>query len=332
MKEEVHQDIAAPLPMVIDEKTYEENKKTAENLLSSLEKNVDFAFQSFVTLPGDDLTEIITQTHSSVKIGSGLLYSRPQEQIVSTGVGEVAYRPPSTYWVKSSSKRYFPKVNDQIIGIIEEKGGDYYSVNVFSGHSNCLLNRLAFEGATKRNRPELKKGDVVYCRVLLAPNGTDNIGGDIMELSCISSTGSTKEWSSGETVFGVVSQGLVVHVNSNTARRLLRPDCAVLNALGRLECFISFCFLVLRFLLILYSFLFGSTSSLFSAPSFLSSRNFVFEIAVGVNGAIWFRSPNSHLDMIIIRNALLNCQYLDDQQCEAMVEKLVMLSKKTCKK
>jgi exosome complex component RRP40 len=239
--------VSSSLPMVIDEKVYEDNKKTTENLLSSLEENVDFAFQSFVTLPGDDLTEIITQTHSTVKVGSGLLYSHAQKKIISTVGGEAAYRPPSTYWIKTSSKRYFPKVNDQIIGIIEEKGGDYYTVNIFSGYNHCLLNRLSFEGATKRNRPELKKGDVVYCRVVIAPNGSDNIGGEIVELSCISSTGSTKEWSSGETVFGVVSQGLVIHVNSNTARRLLRPDCAVLNALGRLVIY----FFPQRFLLII---------------------------------------------------------------------------------
>jgi exosome complex component RRP40 len=70
---------------------------------------------------------------------------------------------------------------------------DYYRVNIFSG-SIAILNRLAFEGATKRNKPELKVGDVIYCRVSLAHRDLDT------ELTCISSTSNKKSWSSGESV------------------------------------------------------------------------------------------------------------------------------------
>jgi exosome complex component RRP40 len=206
------------------DENYLQNKQTTDNIIHSIENNLDLSFQPRIILPGDDLTETLSKSASTVKIGAGLMYSK--ERVISTNVGELSYRPPSTYWVKSSKKRYYPKVGDQVVGVIEEKGGDFYIVNIFSG-SSCILNRLAFEGATKRNRPELKKGDVVYARVTIAGNDCDT------ELSCISTTGSKKEWSSGETVYGLLSQGLVVNVNSATARRLLRPDCAVLNALGR---------------------------------------------------------------------------------------------------
>ena len=48
-----------------------------------------------------------------------------------------------------------------MVGIVEERTSETYKVNVFSG-APALLNRLAFEGATKRNKPEMKRGDVVY--------------------------------------------------------------------------------------------------------------------------------------------------------------------------
>ncbi len=204
-----------------------ENKEVAQQLISSLEQNLNVNFSPVFTLPGDEFTSKLANTSSSsssVKIGHGLICVK--DRILSTTCGEFAYRPPSTYWVKSSKKRYFPRVNDQVVGIIEDKTADFYLVNIFSGF-NCILNRLAFEGATKRNKPELKKGDAIYARVQSTGNDADT------ELTCISTTGSKKEWSSGETVYGLLSQGLVVHVDSATARRLLRPDCVVLNALGR---------------------------------------------------------------------------------------------------
>lgn len=206
------------------DENFQRNKEAADQLINSVESNLNTAFHPSITLPGDDLTDHLTQNSQSVKIGSGLIFSK--DRIIATSAGELSYRPPSSYWVKSSKKRYSPKVGDQVVGVIEEKGGDFYIVNVFSG-SPSILNRLAFEGATKRNRPELKKGDVVYARV-------QSVGSDCdTELTCVSSSGSKKEWSSGETIYGLLSQGLVVNVNSATARRLLRPDCVVLNALGR---------------------------------------------------------------------------------------------------
>jgi exosome complex component RRP40 len=79
------------------------------------------------------------------------------------------------------------------VGIIEDKGGDFYRVNILSG-SAAMLNRLNFEGASKRNKPELRVGDIVYCKVSLAHKHLDT------ELTCISTSGIKKGWSSGEAV------------------------------------------------------------------------------------------------------------------------------------
>ena len=89
--------------------------------------------------------------------------------------------------------QYSPRNGDQVVGIIEDRGGDFYRVNIFSGITT-LLNRLSFDGATKRNKPELKPGDIVYCRILVSQKDMDT------EVTCTSASSLKKDWSSGETV------------------------------------------------------------------------------------------------------------------------------------
>jgi exosome complex component RRP40 len=84
-----------------------------------------------------------------------------------------------------------------------------------------------------------------------------------------------------------------VQVSLSLSRRLLRPDCAVLNALG---------------------------------------RHLAYEIAVGMNGGVWFRSPGGALELVLLRNALLNSAQLTDLQAEAMVDQLVQISNKLSKR
>lgn len=77
--------------------------------------------------------------------------------------------------------------------------------------------------------------------------------------------------------------GLVLTVSSSAAQRLLRPDCAVLTALG---------------------------------------KYFAFEIAVGVNGVVWIRNSASPTELIIVRSALRDSEHLDDAEVSALVDKL----------
>jgi hypothetical protein len=45
-----------------------------------------------------------------------------------------------------------------------------------------------------------------------------------------------------------------------------------------------------------------------------------------MNGAVWLKATNS-IETIVIRNALINAEYLDDLQSEAMVEQLARRAK-----
>jgi exosome complex component RRP40 len=170
------------------------NDDYVHDFLDEVSRKVDSSFQPRLVFPGEDLTSVFHHSIRSgevLKIGSGLV--KDGDRIFATIPGKLNYRIPATYWVDTCRRKYIPRVGDQIVGVIEEKGVDFYSVNIFSG-CTCILNRLAFEGATKRNRPELKKGDVIYAKVQAAGKDCDT------ELTCISSSGVKKEWSSGETV------------------------------------------------------------------------------------------------------------------------------------
>lgn len=163
----------------------------AAEFLENAAENVDVSFQPIHVLPGDVVTNILTSFKQDIKIGAGI--DQVGAEFVCSLCGTLRYRPPATYWIENESKIYIPQIGDQVVGVIEEKLSEFYRVNIFCG-APALLSRMAFEGATKRNKPELKRGDLIYARVTLAHKDLDT------ELTCISASGSKKEWSSGESV------------------------------------------------------------------------------------------------------------------------------------
>ncbi len=46
-----------------------------------------------------------------------------------------------------------------------------------------------------------------------------------------------------------------------------------------------------------------------------------------MNGAVWIRAKTT-VESIIIRNAILNSEHLDDVETEVMVDQLIKVSKK----
>ena len=66
-----------------------------------------------------------------------------------------------------NNKQYIPYAADRVIGIIVRRTAFYYYVDI-KGPMIGLLGVLEFEGATKRNKPELNVGDIVFCRVSIS--------------------------------------------------------------------------------------------------------------------------------------------------------------------
>jgi exosome complex component RRP40 len=59
-----------------------------------------------------------------------------------------------------------------VVGLITERYGDSWTVDIRSPFT-AKLDALAFEGVTRRSRPNLHPGDLVYARVTAAPRDTD---------------------------------------------------------------------------------------------------------------------------------------------------------------
>ena len=57
--------------------------------------------------------------------------------------------------------RYFPQHGDKVIGIITQKTGDTWKVDI-GGIEKAEIDFMSFENATKKNRPDLKPGDMIY--------------------------------------------------------------------------------------------------------------------------------------------------------------------------
>eukprot|EP00658_Telonema_sp_P-2_P045610 TRINITY_DN3359_c0_g2_i2.p1 TRINITY_DN3359_c0_g2~~TRINITY_DN3359_c0_g2_i2.p1 ORF type:complete len:242 (-),score=52.04 TRINITY_DN3359_c0_g2_i2:225-950(-) len=179
---------------------------------------------SFV-FPGDCVLqpEEIQQSSDKIRLGNGLL---PHDgAVVATKAGVLAkHANTSKWWVRGYQKRYVAVEDDQVLGVIVEKGGETLKVDIGAG-SHAVLGTLAFDGATKRNRPNLKVGELLYARVLRANKDIE------VELTCESVVGK-KDWVTGESTYGPLTGGNVCKVSLSLAQRLLDNDAPVLEALG----------------------------------------------------------------------------------------------------
>uniref|UniRef100_A0A0K0DA50 Ribosomal RNA-processing protein 40 n=1 Tax=Angiostrongylus cantonensis TaxID=6313 RepID=A0A0K0DA50_ANGCA len=167
--------------------------------------------------------------------------------------GSLIVRQPGAFrhdddkcWINVHSKRYVAEKGDRVIGIVVGSVGDFYKLDIgtaehatvffllfdFSLNSFVILisfilrsvqfhiSFLAFEGATKRNRPDLKIGDIVYAQV------SDEFSHTDVELTCIDALFRARG-------LGALSGGFLFKVSCNLARRLLSTQSQLLNLLGK---------------------------------------------------------------------------------------------------
>ena len=282
------------------------------------------------------------------KVGTGLVIicDNGNDPTSSSGIciratiaGRLVYRPSSRTWfVASNPKRYHPTrsplssasvarittggsqggissnvgIGDRVIGIIEDQraSADFYRVNIFGSHS-ALLHVLSFEGATKRNRPQLDPGSLIYCRVV------KGFGGGRMdpEVSCTVGGGgggkdsgkatyncdendyeehddggaARKDWMTSEGTYGALVGGTSFRIPLGLARELLLPKNAVLDALDK--------------------------------------AGMTFEIVIGVNGVVWVNSPEPLITIMIV-NAIKNSEVMAEELVRGMVKAMVKNVKK----
>jgi len=121
----------------------------------------------------------------------------------TTKPGILRFRAPDRLWVETTHKRYVPAVGDTVVGVVLERRSEAYRVDV-GGATAAFLPLLAFDGASRRNKPELPVGTLVYARV----SGVDRHAD--AELTCEVADGPKRDWVTGESVFGELRGGTCV--------------------------------------------------------------------------------------------------------------------------
>ncbi|KAJ9082046.1 exosome non-catalytic core subunit rrp40, variant 2 [Entomophthora muscae] len=108
----------------------------------------------------------ISSVDKVIKLGPGLI--QREDSIIATAAGMLQHNyKDNRFWVDFNSKRYVPSTGDSVIGVVSKKFAESFSVDVGASVS-ASLSAYAFEGATKRNRPAVNVGDLVYVKVTLA--------------------------------------------------------------------------------------------------------------------------------------------------------------------
>lgn len=175
-------------------------------------------FVSKVLAPGDVVLDL-NSSNKVLRVGSGL--RQDGDSILATKVGRLRFQKQSNkYWVEGSQKRYIPNVEDTVVGIMVDRRSEMFILDI-GGPAFASLPILAFEGATRRNIPNLQIGAAVYARVVNAHRDSDP------ELSCTDASGK----SAG---FGPLKGGYIFECSTGLARGLLsKPTPPVLEVLGK---------------------------------------------------------------------------------------------------
>ncbi|KAL3684850.1 hypothetical protein R1sor_002872 [Riccia sorocarpa] len=171
-----------------------------------------------IVAPGDIVLDL-SKAGKVVRLGGGL--RQDGESVVVTRAGRLRHMQANNkYWVEGLQKRYVPSIEEGVIGVVADRRFESYSVDI-GAPSNAILPILAFEGATRRNAPNLQPGAAVYARVVRAHRDVQP------ELSCM-------DVSNKSSGFGPLKNGYIFECSTGLARSLLsKPTCPVLEALGK---------------------------------------------------------------------------------------------------
>nr|CAD2130317.1 unnamed protein product [Meloidogyne enterolobii] len=150
-----------------------------------------------IVLPGDFITDnfLVVSTQAPRLVGYGL--QKREDGIYAVNAG-ILHEHDNKLWLNTSMKRYIPHSGDRVLGTVTAK-----------------------VGATKRNRPNVKVGDLIYGQIILTSKHFEP------ELSCVDSESRARG-------MGVISTpGLVFSVTSSHARNLLKENDQIIPALGK---------------------------------------------------------------------------------------------------
>ncbi|CAE7205507.1 hypothetical protein CFE70_008649 [Pyrenophora teres f. teres 0-1] len=179
-----------------------------------------------VVLPGDDIPKSALPTGTGKKktltLGPGLRHTPPDTVTATIAGALVTDNKKNAASVESNTGRYRPFTGDLVIATVNGSAAENFNCLLTPNTPAATLPHLAFEGATKKTRPQLPPNSLVYCRVASA-------GKDLpSELTCVDpATGK------GEGL-GLLKGGMVFSVSLGMARRMLaaRGGITLLQTMG----------------------------------------------------------------------------------------------------
>ncbi|EJP68347.1 exosome complex exonuclease RRP40 [Beauveria bassiana ARSEF 2860] len=170
-----------------------------------------------IVLPGDaiDDSQIPTHPKKPLRLGPGLRHDPATNEIRPTVAGQlISDRQKNAMRVETSNGRYLARVGELVIGTVQKSAADVYYVHLSDHSAPATLPQLSFESATKKTRPMLASGALVYARVTVADKHMD------AELECVSSSTGKAEG------LGPLTGGMLFPVSLGFARRLMMPGAA----------------------------------------------------------------------------------------------------------
>lgn len=153
-----------------------------------------------IVIPGDSIAV------DSSALGPGIYAKHGSVILVHAGILQSSSK---SVHVESNGRRYIPSTNDYVIGMVTGSFGDSFRVALSNFTFPVSLSTMAFPNASKKNRPNLKTGGLVYARVSNASPDVD------VEIECMDPT------TGKDGGFGPLEGGYVVDVSLAFARVLL---------------------------------------------------------------------------------------------------------------
>ncbi|XP_006609723.1 exosome complex component RRP40 [Apis dorsata] len=176
-----------------------------------------------VVMPGDTIKDItIINKKETIILGPGL--RREADTVFAYKAGILKKTEPAVYYVDSYQKRYVPNRGEHVVGIITQKGGDIFKVDI-GASEQASLSYLAFEGATKKNRPDIQVGDLVFAKLLVASKDMEP------ELVCVDSHGKEKK------LGALSSEGMLFTCSLSLIRKILNRNSPLFKTLAHNQAF-----------------------------------------------------------------------------------------------
>eukprot|EP00917_Polyrhabdina_sp_WS-2016_P013052 GHVP01028724.1.p1 GENE.GHVP01028724.1~~GHVP01028724.1.p1 ORF type:complete len:216 (-),score=29.15 GHVP01028724.1:12-659(-) len=173
-------------------------------------------------LSGDSIMEPIskalnTDKPQNIVIGTGILRIKrsndfgnvPSVDLVSTIRGELSFQKPNRFHIRPE-RIYIPRVGDCVIGLIIGSYSDNYKVDIGSPKV-ATLSYFSFEDASKRKKPKIKIGALVYVNIIESDRDLE------VEVSCVDENGKTGE-------YGELVDGMLIRLYPGKVRRIIENN------------------------------------------------------------------------------------------------------------